>query len=71
MLIFLLYIFVVYVFYLGVYLFYYFFSQTNLLYGFMILYMLWFVLDFVKLYLFVNCWNLCWITDLDVLWRNK
>jgi len=23
------------------------------------LYMLWFVLDFVKLYLFVSCWNLC------------
>jgi len=47
------------------------FSQTNLLYGFMILYMLWFVLDFIKLYLFVNCWNLYWIIDLDVLWWNK
>ena len=27
------------------------------------LYMLWFVLDFIKLYLFVNYWNLCQITD--------
>ena len=32
-----------------------FFSLTNLLYGYMILYMLLFVLDFLKLYLFVNC----------------
>jgi hypothetical protein len=54
MLIFLLHIFVVFVFYLGVYLFY-FCSLTNLLYGYMILYMLCFVLDFVKLVLFVNC----------------
>jgi len=43
------------------------FSQTNLLYGFIILYMLWFVLNFVKLYLFVKCRNLSRITDLGVL----
>ena len=48
-----------------------FFSQTNLLYGYIVLYMLWFVLDFVKLYLFVNYWNLCRITDLSVLWWYK
>jgi hypothetical protein len=70
MLIFLLHIFVVYVFCLGVYLFYCFFSN-KLVYGFMILYMLWFVLNFVKLYLFVKCWNLSRITDLGVLWWNK
>jgi hypothetical protein len=63
MLIFLLHIFVVYVFCLGVYLFYCFFSNKLVV----ILYMLWFILDFVKLYLFVNCKNLCRITDLGVL----
>jgi hypothetical protein len=30
------------------------------------LYILGFVWDFVRLYLFVNWWNLIWICDLDV-----
>ena len=67
---FFLHIFVVYIFCLGVYLFYSFFS-----YNFIIciydLYMLWFVLYFVKLYLFVNWWNLSQIFYFGVLWWNK
>jgi len=39
------------------YMFYYYFSNKLLVYECIILYLLWFVLDFVRLYLFVNCWN--------------
>jgi len=35
------------------------------------LYMLWFVLDFIKIFLFVNWWNLCWIFYFGILWWNK
>jgi hypothetical protein len=57
--------------FLDVYLFYSFFLSNKLVVWIYDLYMLWFVLDFVKLYLFINCWNLCRITDLSVLWWNK
>jgi hypothetical protein len=53
MLIFVLYIFIEYVFCLGVYLFYSFFSYKCFVWIYD-LYMLGFVLDFVKLYFFVN-----------------
>jgi hypothetical protein len=35
------------------------------------LYMLGFVLNFIKIYLFVNWWDICQIFYLDVLWWNK
>ena len=57
-LIFYAYFFVVYVFCLRVYLFYSFFSDKFVVWIYD-LYMLEYVLDFVKLYLFVNWWNLC------------
>jgi len=59
--------FVVYVFCLGVYLFYSFFSYKFIVWIYY-LYMLGFVFNFLKLYLLVNWWNLYWIFDLDVLW---
>ena len=52
--------FAVYVFCLSVYLFYSFFSYKFVVWIYD-LYMLGFILDFIKLYLFVNWWNLCWI----------
>jgi len=39
------------------YTFYCYFSNKLVVYECIILYLLWFVLDFVKLYLFVICWN--------------
>jgi hypothetical protein len=39
------------------YMFYCYFSKKLVVYEYIILYLLWFVLDFIKLYLFVNCWN--------------
>jgi hypothetical protein len=39
------------------YMFYCYFSNKLVVYECIILYLLWFVLDFVKLYLFINCWN--------------
>jgi hypothetical protein len=63
---FFLYIFVVYIFCLGVYLFYNFFSYKFVVWIYD-LYILEFVLDFIKLYFFVNWWDLNWIFDLCVL----
>jgi hypothetical protein len=39
------------------YMFYCYFSNKLVVYECITLYLLWFVLDFVKLYLFVNCCN--------------
>jgi hypothetical protein len=39
------------------YMFYCYFSNKLVVYEYIILYLLWFVLDFVKLYVLVNYWN--------------